>query len=81
MGDSCVAKYWEDNKFYPVEIKGLSKTTAVVLYVEFGNAEEVMLADLRPRGHHRGQQRHQHQSQQPQQFIPATPGLPPAFPQ
>ena len=77
MGDSCLAKYWEDNKFYPVEIKGLSKTTAVVLFLEYGNAEEVLLDDLRPRGSHQRQQR----GGGGQQFIPATPGLPPAFPQ
>ena len=48
MGESCLAKYWEDNKFYPVEIKGLSKTTAVVLFMEYGNWEEVDINDLWP---------------------------------
>ncbi len=76
VGDSCLARYWEDNKFYPVDIRGLSKNTAVVFFKEYGNHEEVMLSDLAP------ERRRQQQQQQPaSNFIPATPGLPPAFPQ
>lgn len=48
VGDSCLAKYWEDNKFYPVKVTAVSSKTAVVLYTEFGNHEEVLLGDLLP---------------------------------
>jgi len=48
VGDSCLAKYWEDNKFYPVKVTAVSNKTAVVLYTDFGNHEEVLLCDMLP---------------------------------
>ena len=49
-------------------VTAVGQGTAVVLYTEFGNHEEVLLSDLRPvrgKGAKGG--------------IPPTPGLPPAF--
>ena len=48
MGDFCLAKYWEDNKFYPVKVTAVSTKTAVVLFTDYGNHEEVLLSDLLP---------------------------------
>ena len=48
MGDFCLAKYWEDNKFYPVKVTAVSNKTAVVLYTDSGNHEEVLLCDMLP---------------------------------
>ena len=31
-GDQCLAKYWEDNKYYPVKVTAVSNKTAVVLF-------------------------------------------------
>jgi hypothetical protein len=53
-----------------VTITEIGETTAVVLFTEYGNHEEVLLSDLRPLP--RSQQR-------PGPHIPPTPGLPPAF--
>ena len=79
VGDECLAKYWEDNKFYPVKVTAVSNKTAVVLFIEYGNHEEVLLGDLLPfPQQHQQQQRH---PRGPTGFIPTTPGLPPAFPQ
>lgn len=72
-GDNCLGKYWEDNQFYPVNITGVTNTTAVVLFSEFGNFEEVLITDLIPfpggdQGGKKGRSN-----------IAPTPGLPPAF--
>jgi len=48
VGDVCLAKYWEDNKFYPVKVTAVSTKTAVVLFTDYGNHEEVLLSDLLP---------------------------------
>lgn len=67
-GDQALAKYWEDERFYPVVVTALGPGTAVVLFTEYGNHEEVLVADLRPvKGGRQGRD------------IPPTPGLPPAF--
>ena len=67
-GDQALAKYWEDGVFYPVLVTALGPGTAVVLFYEYGNHEEVLVADLRPvKGARQGRD------------IPPTPGLPPAF--
>jgi hypothetical protein len=42
-GDECLARYWEDGKFYPVCVTALTEKTAVVLFKEYGNHEEVLL--------------------------------------
>ena len=75
-GDQCLAKYWEDNKFYPVKVTAVSNKTAVVLFTEYGNHEEVLLTDMLP-----FPQQQQRGGRGPAGFIPTTPGLPPAFPQ
>jgi len=84
-GDVCLAKYWEDNKFYPVKVTAVSVKTAVVLFTDYGNHEEVLLTDMLPFPQHQ-RQPHPHQRQMPAHppptgYIPTTPGLPPAFPQ
>ena len=88
MGDFCLAKYWEDNKFYPVKVTAVSNKTAVVLFTDYGNHEEVLLSDLLPfanAGNAGGNQQIQIPQQAPRRpaaaYIPTTPGLPPAFPQ
>ena len=83
VGDSCLAKYWEDNKFYPVKVTAVSSKTAVVLFTDYGNHEEVLLSDLLPfpQRHHQQRQMPHHQPPPPTGYIPATAGLPPAFPQ
>ena len=77
-GDACLAKYWEDSKFYPVKVTAVSNKTAVVLFTDYGNHEEVLLSDMLPFPQ---QQRRQMQHPPPAGYIPTTPGLPPAFPQ
>uniref|UniRef100_F6T6X1 Tudor domain-containing protein n=3 Tax=Ciona intestinalis TaxID=7719 RepID=F6T6X1_CIOIN len=49
-GSFCQAKYWEDYKFYKAKIMNIhpSKSTAVVVFLEYGNYEEVQLKDLVP---------------------------------
>ena len=79
VGDGCLAKYWEDNKFYPVKVTAVSSKTAVVLFTDYGNHEEVLLSDLLPFPHRRPMPHHQ--PPPPTGYIPATAGLPPAFPQ
>ncbi|XP_060063367.1 tudor domain-containing protein 3-like [Ylistrum balloti] len=49
-GDPCLAKYWEDNKFYPAVVQALypDLPTCIVLFTEYGNEEEVNLTDVKP---------------------------------
>ncbi|XP_041358609.1 tudor domain-containing protein 3-like [Gigantopelta aegis] len=50
-GDTCLAKYWEDNQFYTSRIEAMAPPqvgTCVVTFLEYGNAEEVLLSDIRP---------------------------------
>ncbi|MBN3276040.1 TDRD3 protein, partial [Polyodon spathula] len=49
-GDQCLALYWEDNKFYRARINGVhpSGTTAVVVFSDYGNYEEVLLLNIKP---------------------------------
>ena len=71
-------QYWEDEKYYPVRVTAISKNnTAVVLFKEYGNHEEVFLNDLRPSSGKNAAGG----SGAGGGFIPTTPGLPPAFPQ
>ncbi|XP_019740185.1 tudor domain-containing protein 3 isoform X1 [Hippocampus comes] len=49
-GDQCLALYWEDSKFYHARIDAVhpSGTTAVVVFSDYGNCEEVLLHNLKP---------------------------------
>ncbi|XP_067116455.1 tudor domain-containing protein 3 [Osmerus mordax] len=48
-GDQCLALYWEDNKFYKARIDAVhpSGTTAVVVFSDYGNCEEVLLHNIK----------------------------------
>ncbi|XP_048887438.1 tudor domain-containing protein 3 [Brienomyrus brachyistius] len=49
-GDQCLALYWEDNKFYHAQINAVhhSGSTAVVVFTDYGNCEEVLLENIKP---------------------------------
>ncbi|XP_061926288.1 tudor domain-containing protein 3 isoform X1 [Entelurus aequoreus] len=49
-GDQCLALYWEDRKFYHARIDAVhpSGSTAVVVFSDYGNCEEVLLHNIRP---------------------------------
>ncbi|XP_058486222.1 tudor domain-containing protein 3 isoform X1 [Solea solea] len=49
-GDQCLALYWEDSKFYHARIDAVhpSGTTAVVVFSDYGNCEEVLLHNIKP---------------------------------
>ncbi|XP_035484591.1 tudor domain-containing protein 3 isoform X1 [Scophthalmus maximus] len=49
-GDRCLALYWEDSKFYHARIDAVhpSGTTAVVVFSDYGNCEEVLLHNIKP---------------------------------
>ncbi|XP_005169468.2 tudor domain-containing protein 3 isoform X1 [Danio rerio] len=49
-GDQCLALYWEDNKFYRARIDAVhpSGSTAVVVFSDYGNCEEVLLDSIKP---------------------------------
>uniref|UniRef100_A0A672SXX3 Survival of motor neuron-related-splicing factor 30 n=1 Tax=Sinocyclocheilus grahami TaxID=75366 RepID=A0A672SXX3_SINGR len=49
-GDQCLALYWEDNKFYQARIDAIhpSGSTAVVVFSDYGNCEEVLLHNIKP---------------------------------
>ena len=89
-----MAKYWEDDQFYKVTVTSLhpSGKTAVVLFLEYGNHEEVLLTDMVPCSNspnnsnslahsNVGGVKALNQPAASRGFIPTTPGLPPAFPQ
>jgi len=67
VGDQALAKYWEDGRYYPTKITAVGPSTAVVLFTEYDNYEEVLISDLMPV---RGKGR---------KNIAPTPGLPSAF--
>lgn len=48
VGDRCLAKYWEDEKYYNAEIQAVTDKTCVVHFLEYGNSEEVLHNDLLP---------------------------------
>ncbi|KAH9507786.1 tudor domain-containing protein 3 [Bulinus truncatus] len=50
VGDTCLAKYWEDNEYYPARIDAISHNgaTAIVTYIDFGNQEEIYYSDIHP---------------------------------
>ncbi|KAI4902221.1 hypothetical protein NFI96_025305 [Prochilodus magdalenae] len=49
-GDQCLALYWEDNKFYRATVDAVhpSGSTAVVVFSDYGNCEEVLLNNIKP---------------------------------
>ncbi|KAL7854675.1 hypothetical protein SRHO_G00168650 [Serrasalmus rhombeus] len=49
-GDQCLALYWEDNKFYRATVDAVhpSGSTAVVVFSDYGNCEEVLLHNIKP---------------------------------
>jgi tudor domain-containing protein 3 len=48
VGDDCVAKYWEDGKYYNANITAVTDTTCVVKFKGYGNIEEVLKTDCLP---------------------------------
>ncbi|KAI4464865.1 survival of motor neuron-related-splicing factor 30-related [Holotrichia oblita] len=48
VGDQCMAKYWEDNKFYRATVTALTNRTCVVQFNDYGNFEEVLQIDCLP---------------------------------
>lgn len=47
-GDRCMAKYWEDNKFYEATVTAVTSRTYVVQFNDYGNYEEVLKRDCLP---------------------------------
>ncbi|XP_034946116.1 tudor domain-containing protein 3 [Chelonus insularis] len=47
-GDICMAKYWEDNKYYHAQVTAVSARTCVVQFKDFNNYEEVLQIDCIP---------------------------------
>merc|ERR1719347_705153 len=70
-GMKCLAKYWEDNEHYLAQVTALGPDTAVVMFTEYHNYEEVLLSDLQPLKGGSGTSG--------LSGIAPTPGLPPAF--
>ncbi|XP_059622315.1 tudor domain-containing protein 3 [Phlebotomus argentipes] len=48
VGDKCLAKYWEDGKYYNAEVTGVTEKTCVVAFLDYGNYEEVLKDDCLP---------------------------------
>uniref|UniRef100_A0A1B6ECM6 Staphylococcal nuclease domain-containing protein 1 n=1 Tax=Clastoptera arizonana TaxID=38151 RepID=A0A1B6ECM6_9HEMI len=44
-GELCAAKFQVDDQWYRAKIEKLTKTTAIVLYVDYGNVDEINLTD------------------------------------
>ncbi|XP_017861419.1 PREDICTED: tudor domain-containing protein 3 [Drosophila arizonae] len=47
-GDLCMAKYWDDGRYYEAEITAVSENTCVVFFTGYGNYEEVLKSDILP---------------------------------
>ncbi|EDW26273.1 GL24569 [Drosophila persimilis] len=47
-GDLCMAKYWDDGRYYEAEITGVTEKTCVVFFMGYGNHEEVLNGDILP---------------------------------
>lgn len=75
-GDRCMAKYWEDNKFYSAVVENIDPRypTVVVHFLEYGNSEEVSLSDVRPDPQFMGSMGNQGSSSLPQQKYPPRSG-------
>ncbi|KAG5898304.1 hypothetical protein JTB14_022993 [Gonioctena quinquepunctata] len=48
VGDECLAKYWEDGKFYEAMITAITEKTFAVQFKGYGNFEEILKSDCRP---------------------------------
>ncbi|XP_035827003.1 tudor domain-containing protein 3 [Aplysia californica] len=50
LGDTCLARYWEDNEFYPAVVEAIAPNgnTVVVTFIDYGNHEEVFVGDVQP---------------------------------
>lgn len=48
VGDHCMAKYWEDSRFYNATVTAVTVKTCVVQFNEYGNIEEVLNVDCIP---------------------------------
>lgn len=48
VGDYCMAKYWEDNKFYKATVTAVTDRTCVVRFNDYGNYEEILKQDCLP---------------------------------
>ncbi|VEN38143.1 unnamed protein product [Callosobruchus maculatus] len=48
IGDVCLAKYWEDGKFYEATITAITDKTFAVRFKGYGNIEEILKTDCQP---------------------------------
>nr|CAI5820686.1 unnamed protein product [Callosobruchus analis] len=48
IGDICLAKYWEDGKFYEAIITAITDKTFAVRFKGYGNIEEILKTDCQP---------------------------------
>ncbi|CAH1981201.1 unnamed protein product [Acanthoscelides obtectus] len=48
IGDVCLAKYWEDGKFYEATITAITDKTFAVKFKGYGNIEEILKTDCQP---------------------------------
>ncbi|KAE8751973.1 hypothetical protein FOCC_FOCC001136 [Frankliniella occidentalis] len=48
LGDQCLARYWEDERYYEAVVTGIAARTLVVRFVDYGNHEEVLKQDTIP---------------------------------
>lgn len=48
LGDACLARYWEDERYYDAVVTGIAARTLVVRFTEYGNHEEVLKQDTVP---------------------------------
>ncbi|XP_030571495.1 tudor domain-containing protein 3 [Drosophila novamexicana] len=46
--DLCMAKYWDDGRYYEAEITAVGDKTCVVYFLGYGNHEEVLKSDILP---------------------------------
>ncbi|RZC40305.1 tudor domain-containing protein 3-like, partial [Asbolus verrucosus] len=59
VGDDCMAKYWEDGKYYNANITAVTDRTCVVKFKGYGNIEEVLKVDCLPlTGHQTAKKTH-----------------------
>lgn len=54
VGQECLAKYWEDGKFYNALITAVTDKTYVVQFKGYNNIEEILKKDCKPAGTNSG---------------------------